>query len=365
MTLLFTPGPANITHTVKNALCCDGMSHRSTEFSKILTEIRNRITEIVGSAEEIDTVLLNCSGTGALEAMITSFMNKESVPLVIINGDYGFRILHIIERYGIKFYKAVFDYYKSINIACVDDILKNNPEITHVIFTHHETSTGMLNDVEKISEVVKKYKKLVLLDAISSFIAHPIKVSFSNVDAIAVSACKGMQSVAGLSFVVATKELLNGCYKDNISSFYLDVTEEYKHLKENGQSRFTMPLQLLRALHQALMELNVETVSGRRERYLSNRDHLYDELEKIGLNPKLPKEKQSNVIVNVPISGKFLLNSGIFYELLMKNNIVLYKIKTYNNIPYLRIANIGEIGIDDINKLIVVLKEFLVYLEEV
>lgn len=85
----------------------------------------------------------------------------------VLNIDY------IIEKLGDR---------EAINLARVREILENNPEITHVSVVHSETTSGMLNPIEKIGEIVKEFNKIYVVDAMSSFGGIEIAVDKIGID---------------------------------------------------------------------------------------------------------------------------------------------------------------------------------------
>ena len=99
--LLFTPGPLTTSSTVKAAMGRD-LGSRDTEFIGIVRDLRNDLLQLAGvsQADGWETVLMQGSGTFAIESVLSSITPTEGKWLVIINGTYGERILKIIEQHG-------------------------------------------------------------------------------------------------------------------------------------------------------------------------------------------------------------------------------------------------------------------------
>jgi len=100
---LFTPGPLGVSFDTKRAMLRD-LGSRDTEFIGIVRTIRSRLLGIAGvSPEEYTTVLLQGSGTYAVEAVLTTTTPRQGGKVFIVeNGAYGKRMMKICEVAGIE-----------------------------------------------------------------------------------------------------------------------------------------------------------------------------------------------------------------------------------------------------------------------
>ena len=72
-------------------------------------------------------------------------------------------------------------------------ILAEDPAITHVAMVHSETTSGILNDIQSVGQVVKEAGKVFIADAISSFAGVEIPVCDWGIDFLVSSANKCIQ----------------------------------------------------------------------------------------------------------------------------------------------------------------------------
>ena len=136
------------------------------------------------------SVLLTASGTGVVEAMLTSFMPKDSTTLVIDNGVYGARMQRILKSSNRDHQILKFDWERPIDVSLIDKKLGENQEIKNLVLVHHETTTGRLNPLIAIGKVSKKHDVRLFLDAVSSFGAEEILGAEINLTALAATAHK-------------------------------------------------------------------------------------------------------------------------------------------------------------------------------
>ena len=80
------------------------LGSRDTEFISVVKTIRSRLLGIAGVSPELyTTVLLQGSGTYAVEAVLTTTTPKQGGKVFIIeNGSYGKRMMKICEVAGIE-----------------------------------------------------------------------------------------------------------------------------------------------------------------------------------------------------------------------------------------------------------------------
>src|SRR5262249_25502601 len=265
---LFTPGPLTTSDTVKQAMLHDAGS-RDAGFLNVVREIREGLLAIGGAAPggDYECVLMQGSGTYAIESVISSAIPRDGKLLVLINGAYGRRIAQIGRVHGIRVETLETAENRKISPGVVEERLTADPEITHVAVVHCETTTGILNPISEIGDVVSKNGKVYFVDAMSSFGAIPIDVAGTHIDYLVSSANKCIEGVPGFAFVLARRAKLLEA-KGLARTVSLDLHAQWAGLETDGQFRFTPPTHALLAFRQALRELEAEGgVAGRAARY--------------------------------------------------------------------------------------------------
>lgn len=321
---LLTPGPLTTSENVKKAMLRDWGS-RDGDFQHMTAEIRRRILAMVGDASnEYDCVPIQGSGTFAVEAMIGAFAPKDRKTLVLVNGAYGKRIAQILDCLGRPAIVLDKGDYIPPRAEEVSDLLKADSEITHVVVVHCETSSGILNPIKEISDVVYANGAKLLVDSMSAFGAIPLDVRDVRYDAMVSSANKCIEGVPGFGFVVARKTELEAS-KGASHSLSLDVHAQWVNMNKTGQWRFTPPTHVLAAFLEALLIHEAEGgVEGRGNRYRRNCDVLVNGMRKLGFETLLQDEWMAPVIVTFfnPVHPKF--DFEVFYDLLNQRGFVIY-----------------------------------------
>ena len=153
--LLFTPGPLTTSATVKAAMLRD-VGSRDAEFIAAVREIRSALLQLAGSPAGYDCVLMQGSGTFAIESVISSAIPRDGRLLVLINGAYGRRIVQIARVHGI----AVEIHETPENRRITPDRLPPLSGFSHVAVVHCETTTGIVNPIAEIGPVVARGERV-------------------------------------------------------------------------------------------------------------------------------------------------------------------------------------------------------------
>ena len=206
--LLLTPGPLTTDEQTRAAMQRDWGS-RNRDFIDLTATIRHKLMGLVANSDHYTAVLLQGSGTFAVEAMIGTFVPPDCAPLVLENGVYGRRIEQICARIGRACMTITGPENQPTDIAALDAPLENNPKITHVAAVHVETTTGVLNPLTQIAEVVQQHKRHLLVDAMSGFGAFDYDLKTTPFTALAASSNKCLEGVPGLGFVIAGEDALS------------------------------------------------------------------------------------------------------------------------------------------------------------
>ncbi|MDK2840726.1 MAG: 2-aminoethylphosphonate-pyruvate transaminase [Anaerophaga sp.] len=357
--LLLTPGPLSTTKTVKAAMLRDWCTW-DTDYNNLVKEIRSRIVNMATqTSSEYTCTLMQGSGTFSVESVIGSVIPNDGKLLILINGAYGERMLQIAGYLQIENSVLRFSETEPVNAELTEKTLAENPDITHVAVVHCETTTGMLNPVSDIGEVVKKHQKIFIVDAMSSFGGFPFDISAWNIDFLVSSANKCIQGVPGFGFVVARRVLMEKL-KGRARSLSLDLYDQWNTMEQgDGKWRFTSPTHVVRAFLQALNELDEEGGPvARYQRYQANQILLVNGLRELGLMPLLPDQFHSPFITTFLFPGDYNFSFQEFYDALKQKGFVIYPGKV-THYECFRIGTIGDVHIPDIERLILTIKSFM------
>ena len=350
--LLLTPGPLSTSQTVREAMLQDWCTWDKDYNGGIVTPIRKGLLAIAGLDEnEYTDVLLQASGTYCVEATIGAAVKPTDKLLILANGAYGKRMAQIAGYYHIDHVLVSLHETELITGEVARRALEENPGITHLSMVHSETTTGLLNPIEEVAEVIRGKGITFIVDAMSSFGGVPIDMKKLDIDFLVSSANKCIQGVPGFGFIIAKREKLMAC-KGVARSLSLDIYDQWETMeKGGGKWRFTSPTHVVRAFYQAMKELNEEGgIVARYERYKKNHRTLVDGMRAQGFKTLLPDASQGPIITSFlyPHAG---FDFNAFYAALKQKGFVIYPGKI-SDADTFRIGNIGDVFPEDMEKLL-------------
>jgi 2-aminoethylphosphonate-pyruvate transaminase len=356
--LLFTPGPLSTSRTVKEAMLHD-LGSRDAAFMETVRNVRRRLLQIGGVDDgAYEAVLMQGSGTFAVESVISSIIPRDGKLLVAINGAYGRRMAQIARTLGIETDTIVWPESQPVAAKQIEDALIRDPAVTHVGVIHCETTTGILNPLQDVGPVVRKLERTLLVDAMSSFVGVPMDIPGWSIDFLISSANKCIQGVPGFGFVLARRDLLLEA-EGRARSVSLDLLSQWKGLETDGQFRFTPPTHAVLAFWEALNELEAEGgISGRARRYAENARVLVDGMEKLGFELYLAPDHRSHIITSFRYLRAPEFDFKEFYHRLSDKGFVIYPGKLTDSDCF-RIGTIGHIFPQDIRALLVAIQDSL------
>ncbi|HBD73998.1 MAG TPA: aminotransferase [Acholeplasmataceae bacterium] len=262
---LFIPGPVDVRADVLQVMSKQMMSHRSEDISILQNSITSKLKRVMGTSNDI--VISSSSGTGSMEMALKSLTLKKA--LVISNGAFGDRFFEIA-----KFNQIDADYHrfedgKAIDPDILESLLKTHQYDTLTI-THNETSTGVMNDLNELDVVLKKFPDvLVILDTVSSLGGTSIQIDQYHIDVCVSASQKALGLPPGLSFISLSKEAIKRLEDVPSRGYYLNLKRVYDLAQKKNQYPSTPTISIMYALdYQLDYIIEKEGLINRYQRHL-------------------------------------------------------------------------------------------------
>ncbi|HKU85468.1 MAG TPA: 2-aminoethylphosphonate--pyruvate transaminase [Casimicrobiaceae bacterium] len=343
--ILLTPGPLTTALPTRMAMLRDWGSWDSN-FNAVTAVVRERLLAVVNAAATHVCVPMQGSGTFSVEAAVNTLVPRSGHVLVLINGAYGTRFAKLAQMMGRRV--SVFQTAEDVptTAADVERLLAADASITHVGLVHCETSTGILNPLREIAEVVARWGKCLIVDAMSSFAAIPIDAQTMPFDALVAASGKCVEGPPGMGFVIARKSALERC-AGNSTSLSLDLFDQWQYMEKTTQWRYTPPTHVLVAFAAALEAFVTEGGQpARLARYSRNYETLVRGMAELGFRPFLDPCIQAPIIVtfHAPADSRYTFRD--FYDRVREKGFVLYPGKL-TQVETFRVGCIGAIGPDE------------------
>ena len=352
---LLTPGPLTTSIETKRAMMHDWGS-RDEEFINLNNLIRNSLVKLIDGEGTFECVPVQGSGTFAVESMIGTLTSNNSKILILINGAYGQRMKKICAYLNRSFIEYEIPEDEIHDLNKIEKIIDENNDLTHVLVVYCETTSGILNPIKDIANLVAMKKKSLFIDAMSAFGALSLSCKDIKFDSVAASSNKCLEGVPGVGFILAKTSTIEKT-SGNSHSLSLDLFDQWQAMKKNSQWRFTPPTHVLAAFYQALQEHEKEGgVDGRFIRYSENCKIMCEGMKEMGFTQLLPKELQAPIIITFmqPKNANFKFEE--FYNALSNKGFLIYPGKLTVAATF-RIGCIGNLNSKDMHDALKAIKD--------
>lgn len=355
--LLLTPGPLTTSTSVKEAMLRDWGS-RDAAFIALNKSIRERLVQMINGERDYVCVPMQGSGTFSVEATIGTLVARDGKVLVLVNGAYGQRMVRICSVIGRAVETLEWPEDEVVDPSTLDEFLKNDQEVTHVAVVHCETTSGILNPLQEVADVVHRRGRHLIIDSMSAFGALEIDAAKTPFSAVVASSNKCLEGVPGVGFALVKTEVLREC-EGNAHSPSLDLYAQWRGFESNDQWRFTPPTHVLAAFDQALNEHEAAGgVRARGARYSNNHRVLVEGMRSMGFECLLDPGVQAPIIVTflMPANDNFRFLD--FYDHLSERGFLIYPGKLTVADSF-RIGCIGHLDEHDIRNALDAIREVL------
>ena len=349
---LFTPGPTEVREEILQAMATPQLHHRSKEFSKLYEEITTKLQKVLYTEKPV--IIFPSSSTGAMEAAVVNGVMKKCLNLV--NGAFSKRWHKITEMNGVPCDALSIEWDKAIKPEMVEEKLETG-EYDAVTLVFNETSTGLMNPLKEIAEVVKKYDDvLFFVDAVSAMGGVKIEVDELGIDMCLAGVQKCFALPSGITVASVSERLLERANKVPPRSYYFNLPLIYKYHQKN-QTRVTPPISQMFALNVQLdYILNEEGLENRFARHEKMAKIVQDWARKyFDIYPEKGYESKTLTCIKNTrgISVKELNEELAKHYVRISNGYGELKEKTF------RIAHMGDTQIQDIKGLLALIEDIL------
>lgn len=242
---LMTPGPVPLHPKVLEALGQQVLHHRTPEFEHIMERTLKRLKIIFATAQPC--MMLTSTGTGSMEAALVNTLSPGEKVLALVTGKFGERWATMAEKFGCEVTRVEAPWGKAIDLEKVRAALKKET-FSAVLCQACETSTGVLNPIEKLAKLIQENSSaLFLVDAITALAATELPMDQWGLDVVIGGSQKAFMLPTGLSFISLSKRAWLKQPDAKIPKFYFDLAEELKANQKN-QTHFSSAVTTIRAL---------------------------------------------------------------------------------------------------------------------
>lgn len=229
---LFITGPTYIRDEVKEAARLPEFGHRDAENDLRFVPIRENLRKLAGCGDDFEPILCLGSGSTAMEASVRSLVADGETILNVSVGAFGDLYYNLAVANGKKAENLKFDYGRAIDLNVLEDKLKElNPDV--VSFTHNETSTGVVNDMKTVCELIRRHGAMPMVDGVSIFGGAPLDLSDSGAAIYCTATQKALALPAGFGIGFVSGEAEEKAARVTGKGHHHDITKHLGRARKN------------------------------------------------------------------------------------------------------------------------------------
>jgi serine---pyruvate transaminase len=303
---LFAPGPVEVPERIRLALGEPIYHHRTADFRAILVDVRDRLARL-WQAPGWEPLVLNCSGSGAMEGAVVNLMSRGEKAINVCAGKFGERWGHILRAYGCEVAELTLEWGRSVTPGEVLDLLAKHPDVKAIYLTSADTSTGGEHPIEELGPAIRRVSDaLIVVDCICDFGgARDIRPIDWQIDAAVSCSQKCLLLPPGLGFAALGPRAIQRMESADINRFYFDWRLELVRQRDERLTAWTSAVNLIRGLQESLAMIEEEGLERVVERYARQGAAVRAAVEATGLElfPELPTSALTAVSCGPDLDG--------------------------------------------------------------
>ena len=281
--LLLGPGPSPVDDRVLAAMAAPVLGHLDPLFLGCMDDVQALLRYVFETGNRV-TVPISATGSAGMEAALVNVIEPGDDVVVCINGIFGQRMRDIIERAGGKPVVVEAKWGEALDPERIEAAL-NSCQPRALALVHAETSTGVLQDLTGLSEMVHRRDALLIVDAVTSLGGHSVAVDRNGIDICYSGTQKCIGAPPGLSPITFNERALDRIRsrRTKVQSWYLDITLVEHYWGDERTYHHTAPISMNYALREALRLIHEEGLAARWRRHELNHRALVAGVEAMGL----------------------------------------------------------------------------------
>lgn len=367
--LLMIPGPVIFEPSVLRSMGVGHLSHMSAEFTEVFSSVLGDLKRLLYVNDEFKVLVLSGSGTLAMEAGVTNFINRNDRILVVSNGVFGDRMAEILARYPVKVdVLRVKGPGGVVDNSLIEERLKEK-KYSLVTVTHVDTSTSVRHNIEELGKIVRDFNVLLVVDGVCSVAGEEIRMKDWDLDVVLTGSQKAVGVPAGLALIWLSPKALNRLKETNsrFAPYYMDfkrwikVMDSYENLKP---IYFATPaVNLIVALNESLKLIFKEGLDKRFRRHRVLSTAFRKGVETLGLRFLVESDDIAASTVTAIYLPEDIRLADFRREMAERNVIVAGGLYPQIKDKYFRVGHMGSVNANDIISAIAAIERSLKTLE--
>ncbi len=342
---LFIPGPTHVRDEILQAQAAPMIGHRAKEYSDLQAEVTPKLQTLLYTQQRV--YLFASSSSGVMEGSVRQAYKKRVLNTVC--GAFSKRWHQMTAANGVPCDMLEVEMGQAITPELVDEAL-SQADYDAITVVHNETSTGIMNPVQKIAGMIRgKYPDvLILVDAVSSMAGAKIEFDAWELDVCLAGVQKCFALPPGLTVCAVSDRARERALQVPDRGHYFAYDQMDKKY-EAHQTPATPAISLIQALNHQMDDILAEGLENRWGRHIEMATVVRDWARK-NFSLYADERHLSNTVTNIE-NTRGISVAGLNEELgkrgaMLSNGYGPLKEKCF------RIAHMGDLQVSDVQWLL-------------
>ncbi len=298
---LLGPGPSDVHPRVLQALAYPPVGHLDPQFLGLMNEVQE-LLRFVFQTENALTIPVSGTGTAGMEAAFANFVEPGDPVLIGVNGYFSERMVDMAGRYGAHVRRLERPWGEVFAPEEIEEALRAQPARL-VALVHAETSTGALQPLDEIAQIVHRYGGLLLADCVTSLGGLPVQIDAWDIDIAYSGTQKCVGAPPGLAPLTVGPRARAALDKraSKVPNWYLDLTTVAQYWGAARTYHHTAPINMNYALREALRMIQEEGLEARFARHRAHAELLWAGLEEMDIALHVEPQHRLSTLTTVRV----------------------------------------------------------------
>ncbi|HHY73934.1 MAG TPA: alanine--glyoxylate aminotransferase family protein [Bacillus bacterium] len=300
--ILMGPGPSDVHPSVLQSMATPLLGHLDPAFLEIMNETMDLLRQVYQTKNKV-TLAMSGTGSAGMETLFVNLVEPGDKVIIGVNGLFGQRMVDVASRCGAEVIQVDGAWGDIIEPEKVEEALKQHENVKLVAVVHSETSTGVRQPLQQLSEIVHRYNSLFVCDMVTSIGGIPTKIDEYDIDAAYSGTQKCLSAPPGLAPVTLSQRAVDvlAKRKNKVQSWYLDLSMIQNYWSEERFYHHTAPISMVYSLREALRLIVNEGLENVFKRHALYGGALHAGLEAMGLELLVKEEHRLHQLTAVRI----------------------------------------------------------------
>lgn len=259
---LYIPGPIEVSAKTRAAMTAPMIGHRTKDFQELYASVQPGLRALFETEREV--FISTSSAWGVMEGAIRNTVRRKVLNCCC--GAFSDKWLDVSRRCGKQAEALQVEWGQPILPEALDERLSTG-EFDAVTLVHNETSTGVMNPLPEIADVLRRHPDVVsIVDTVSSFSVVPTPFDALGIDVLLTGSQKALALPPGMALFAVSERAMERAAQIDDRGYYFDFLE-FKANAEKNMTPSTPVIPLIYALRSKLEEIAEEGIPARQARH--------------------------------------------------------------------------------------------------